>query len=755
MENREISNLYKDFHDGNFQSIQNKLNTIRITEIPEDGRLRIAELQMAIFKFRNQNLLGLEFIKVYREHFELTEFDRLYLLFYEGQYHLGRTNESKTLEILDRGNTILNQLSSSHEMFAELNFLFRLLKASYHLEIHDINLAKNYILESSHLMSENFKIHYISWMYQTWSNIFFESSELDKVEEICYNHIQFAKSTGKQFPLFYAYTHLAYKYIEQARFEEAKKYLKIAAEIEDDTGSLDMRFRLNNLNANLIQYEGNLEQTIELHKKNKEVADQIGSKSLLAMLYNNLATCYNMLGEVDLSQEYNFLSLDLSEELGNKRSIGTSYNNIAINFLLKGELDRSLNFLMKYRNIVNEIGPEKSKAVAYVNLGQLYHMKGDYSNAIKYYNKGLEIDTLYGSEIDISESLYSLLVIYVEIGDLDKAEEYKEQIKSVHDRFDNKLVTLRYKLAKMQLLKASKRTINKAKAQEILLEIVNDDIIDFELYVSALLNLCELLLLELRQSGEEEVLDEIKDYVDTLHEVASVQQSHMLLAESYLIKSKLAHLEMNPTDAKHYIEKAEALALEKNLDNLAMKISSYHDDLLDQIKTMENLFDRKTTLKERLEKVQLEELFEKMIDTKTDELNTEPETPTMFLIIKEGGNNLYKRVFQQDSPINEELISGLFSALHTLSAAVFHTEASQQRIKHKDYTIILSPIEQEFLFAYVFTGNSYTAIKKMNMIVESIRDSSTIWEALCRDVSYLTNAEKEGMDIILDAILRS
>ena len=305
----------------------------------------------------------------------------------------------------------------------------------------------------------------------------------------------------------------------------------------------------------------------------------------------------------------------------------------------------------------------------------------------------------------------------------------------------------------MQLLKTSNRAINKAKAQEILLEIVNQEPIDFELHASALIHLCDLLYLELRQTGDPEVLDEMKHYIEVLSKYALQQQSYQFLAESYLIQSKIAQLELDMERAKELLEFAENSIYDKGLDKVAMKISSHYDELFDKMSTMSELIHKNATLRERLEEIELEETFNRILANSHEKLTLQEESPSMFLILKRASSSIYTINFGDDR-VNEELIAGLLSALFTLSDEVFNTTASIQRIKHEAYTVIMKPVQDDLIFCYVFQGPSYRAVKKLEKLVNITLASQTIWDALTREISHLTQSEIQGMDLLVSSVLR-
>jgi len=162
----------------------------------------------------------------------------------------------------------------------------------------------------------------------------------------------------------------------------------------------------------------------------------------------------------------------------------------------------------------------------------------------------------------------------------------------VRDKVASKWVALQYDLARALLLKASNRTRDKMQAQMLLQKIAEDDVL-FDLTVSACLHLCESLFFEFKASEDPSILLEIQTITNRLLEIAKTQQSHSLLAETYLLQAKLALLDLDVPHAVHSLTQAQDIADKHGLQLLAQSISQEHDTLLRQIDQWKALQARK------------------------------------------------------------------------------------------------------------------------------------------------------------------
>jgi predicted amidohydrolase len=163
------------------------------------------------------------------------------------------------------------------------------------------------------------------------------------------------------------------------------------------------------------------------------------------------------------------------------------------------------------------------------------------------------------------------------------------------------------------------------KAGEILLDVIQEGVVDHSLTVTAMIHRCDVLLFELKMTGEEEILEEVIDLTNQLVEIAKRQSSYSVIVETYVLQSKLALLDMDINRAQELLESALSTAEDKGLRNLA--ISIYNEKILveSQIEKWNHLIEHKAPFSERLELTRLEDLItrvaSKQLEVTADEVN--------------------------------------------------------------------------------------------------------------------------------------
>ncbi|MCH8906497.1 MAG: tetratricopeptide repeat protein [Candidatus Heimdallarchaeota archaeon] len=689
------------------------------------------------------------------------------------------------------------QLAKTYD-FGIYQFKCLLQLSKLHFAQYNVQMAKDSLAQAEHLLSQykqelttDLHYEYLSKYYRIKGRLLqFDGAhddalvEYEKSREVAQDH-------NDDFDLSHAFNSIGTYYLDKADFLEAltlfEKALTIREQYENkylvinslnniglaylNQGELDKslaqyerslvltkQYQLKETTSNLYnnigliyQYQGDLGTSVYYHNLSMEINQEIDSKINLSISYNNLGLIYLMQGDLNNALDYQLKGLKIAEETNDELKIAGSYNNIGLIYQQKGELHRAL--IYHYRHLKNSEKHDlkQDMATAFVNIGSIYQIQGKYENAKENFLKTLGLDQAIGNDIDISESLYNMIILELENAKIEFAREYLDQLENINDKTQNKIIDLRYRLAEAIFNKRLGRTINRAKSQELLQTIAHEDLIDHELTVYAKLNLCDLLLTELKNTSDEDVLGEINFLVDDLVKIAEKQQSYRLLGEIYLLKSKLALLQLDIDLAKEMLKKASEVVFDKGLTNLSLKISNQHDILLDQEDKLESFIRNNASLKDRLEEIRLDELVTNLINRRPEEEQREPETPELLLILNKGGIPLYRKIFSTAFEVKNELLGGFISALHSMSEDIFKSKNATQRIRHDDFIVIIQPDDQ-LLFSYVFMGQSYQAQTKLEDYINRIRDSSTIWSALNRKVSGLTKSEKDGMDILTDDI---
>lgn len=449
-------------------------------------------------------------------------------------------------------------------------------------------------------------------------------------------------------------------------------------------------------------------------------------------------------GDLKKSIEMSNKAYSISIKHGWKLTARKSLNSVLAYYMVQGEYNLAHNICKELIELCEDIGDEGSLDTAKGYMSLIAHIQGNYKEALELSEELLKKYEKQEPLGDISGSLFHLVGLTIEMGLLEKTKYYFQRFEQIADQSSNRIIIQRFELSKALFLKESSKLLDKAEAMKILKDLIYNDKIIADpmprILRDTMLNLCDLLLEELKVYGNEEVLEEINLLVKKLFETAEKQNSHSLMVETYILESKLALIELDTTKAQQLLSQARILAEEKGMRTLAIKVSNEHDDLIVQIEKLGEMITKDTSLMERLEFTKLDTTLSKMIKRKMEDIQEIPEEPVLLIILSNFGLTLFSHNFLRKIQVDEQLIGGFISAINVFCKETFHTTESLERIKHKEYTIIIKELK-ELIFSYVFKGKSFLALEKLSQFIDEIA-SDTKYDILKEQVATGLIAEK-------------
>ena len=201
----------------------------------------------------------------------------------------------------------------------------------------------------------------------------------------------------------------------------------------------------------------------------------------------------------------------------------------------------------------------------------------------------------------------------IEKGELERAKQFLDDLEKINDQLKDKRVKVWILFSKALLLKTNPRARNRVKAEEIFKQILEEEVFNFEYNVGALLNLCELLLIELHAINDIELLKEIESYINQLLDIAEESHSYWILCETYLLQAKLSLLTFDIKKAQRFLTQAGQIAERFKLDQLLSKIVKEKEDLGNKLDLWEKLKDVGAPMVERFELARLDEQISGMV----------------------------------------------------------------------------------------------------------------------------------------------
>jgi len=436
---------------------------------------------------------------------------------------------------------------------------------------------------------------------------------LDRAIEYHENSLEMMKELGHLHGMADLYNNLGLVYWSKGDLDRAIEYHQQSLTINEKIGSKRrIASSLNNL-GNAYSLKGELDKGLEFFQRSLSIKMELDYKLDVDTTLVNIGTIYQLKGELDTALDYYQKSLAVSEETGAKHNIALAINNTAEIHLLRGEIGHALEEFKRCLKLYEELGFKQEVAMSFSNIAKVYWKRGNFEKALDYYRKSLAIYEEMSNDPYTAIIVLNLLMVALDREDTALAQEYLEKFELINARTDNKLIDQRYRIAKALSLKASRRTRHRLEAVQILEQVIKENIGDHLLAVTAMFHLCDLLLFELKSTGEEELFGEIKELTEQLLEIAQRQMSHSLLARVHLLQSKLALIELDLGQARKLLNQAHSIAEEKGLDLLARVIAQERDSLRSHVSKWESLIKQKPSKQEMIDITHIDVLLEQMV----------------------------------------------------------------------------------------------------------------------------------------------
>jgi tetratricopeptide (TPR) repeat protein/predicted amidohydrolase len=476
--------------------------------------------------------------------------------------------------------------------------------------------------------------------------------ELDKALECHQQSLKIKEQLGNKPGIANSLNNLGLVFWSKGDFNQAREYYQQSLKINEELGNRDrIAVILSNL-GNLLARTGDLGKAMEYQKQALAIKEELGNKQEIFTTLINIGVIYQLKGELNQALEYYQRSLTLSEESGINKDIALAKNNLGSIFQLKGNLDEALESFQQSLAIYKKLGMKENIALLLLNIGEIYRQKGALEKALEHYQPSLVMYEEVGNTPYTAIVLSELVWVALEMKNSTLVQQYLQKLQQINETTLNRVIDQRYRIANALSLKASTRTRHKMKAGEILEQVIKEEIVDHSLTVTAMIHLCDLLLSELKMTGEEELFLEIKDLTTRLLDIAEQQTSHSLLAQTYLLQSKLALIELNMGRAKKLLTDAFTIAQDKGLESLARIITQEQDNLLSQLQKWESLIEQNPSRQELISLSGIDGFLEKMIQTTVANLMEEQGVVGTTIPRKE-----YQLVFLdllKDSPKTEQ-----------------------------------------------------------------------------------------------------
>lgn len=413
-------------------------------------------------------------------------------------------------------------------------------------------------------------------------------------------------------------------------FDKALEFSEKWFQLTKQTNNKEHLLKIYGIQSICYSEEGNHEKAIKILLEAREILQFLDNEQLKASYLGYLSYAYLINGDLNLCLKFGLEAVESSDN-ASAHFMSFWFRIILGNCCLHmGELDEAL----KHANDALEIkiaGAWKmAEAQVSTLIGDIYQLKGEYDEAIDSYNHSLllymEEEILYYA----ARTHFSILRVYNDLNKIEEASHHLEEIRKISSETDNDTIKQMSLMSEALINKAINTPRLRGKAESLFEQILSFPSIAGFLKIGALINLCELLLVEVTETSESELLTRINNFVSQLEEIALSQKYNILLAETYWIQSKIALIELDLPSAKRKLNAAQKIAAETGYDKLVAEIKSEVEGFQEKLTFWKDIKQQKPSIKETIKHAQLDEVFRKLNRERRERIDS-IETSTEML----------------------------------------------------------------------------------------------------------------------------
>lgn len=321
--------------------------------------------------------------------------------------------------------------------------------------------------------------------------------------------------------------------------------LKLSKVIKDREGEA---LALNRI-GNTYQLMGKYEDALNNYKTAMSINKALDNKQEIARTLTNLGSIYRLYGNYELAINQHLEALNIYEGLQNNEGIAWSALNIARLFKMMKNYQKSIEYVNKSLYIYKKIEDEQLSTGVTLCLkekGSIYAEMGNMNKAIEYSEEVLEINRETGNLLGVANSLSSLGKIYYEKNNNKEANRLLSRAYELKDSLNDhteKASILRY-LGKISLEEG--KTIQAGKYFKRSLDYALNQNLKEDIKEAYL----DLSKINEKQNNPEKTLEYYKLYTDLKEKLNNQKINELELQYEFDKKQRLLQFEQQQREAE-------------------------------------------------------------------------------------------------------------------------------------------------------------------------------------------------------------
>lgn len=551
------------------------------------------------------------------------------LNFIKGRYFVYSGNRQKGLDLLDASIKTKRSQDTLYELIEGLTFagFARVeIPENEEMRMNSIKYTKEAVELAEKLENKYLLGHTYNWY---GAAIAFNQKVSDSIpvyEKAIETLLEHQQSTEGKIGSVYNNISLAYKAMDD--IEQALNYQSKYITLAEKRGDLsNLAFAYSNMSWIYLQ-QNNFEEAKNYRKKSLNVVYKMNNNFYIASNHSDLGFISFLKGELNIAEREYLLAEKLFLENGNPSNQATIQLRLAAVYVLKMETEKAFQAINNGSKILGDIEDYNLRGWLLMYEGLNYRTLNENSSAINSFEKANECYKKIpntGSVFEIYTHgllLFNRILVMLEIKEHAKAKELYEEFEKLTANVSALFLIARRHFLKGIMLKYSTRGSAKFQAQTIFQEIIDQDITDIQIYSLSMLNLCDLLILEMKISeNPEEIMEDIVSIVGKMTKLGSTQKMPNLEVMGEFMQGKIDLVNGNLETARTRFEQAKTIAEDYQISSLISKVSLEQDSVNREISSWTSQQNEDLSLQERVEKAQIHEYLIHAISVKEKMVN--------------------------------------------------------------------------------------------------------------------------------------
>ncbi len=356
---------------------------------------------------------------------------------------------------------------------------------------------------------------------------------------------------------------------------------------------------------------GNWKKGFEQFQKSYNILSDDGKREEFDGKLNNLGACCLFMGDYDRAIEFFEKTIEWNRKKGFLYEVNFTLGNLSVVYRNKGEIDKAIEIQKERIAYFKRMGMKKDYGGSLFLISTSYSLKGLFNKSVETLKEALEISDEIGHKTTSIHILTHLVELAVEQNKIDMAQKFYQELKRREEHLEYRISKSVVLYAEAVISKRSNNPRDRVKAELILDQLLSERT-EYANQLDLLFQMCDLLLIEMKASSDEKILDKLQKYVNKLIELATKNHVSRMIVQGLWFKSQLSLLVSDFDKAKELLTQAQIIAEDTGLNHLVLKITKSKEELTQQIIKLEDLESTTVTIAQRMDVIKIENGFKEI-----------------------------------------------------------------------------------------------------------------------------------------------